>query len=125
MQRASAAIIASGTATLQAAYFRLPFVLVYKVAWLTYLPARAVIRVKYLGMPNVLAGRAIVPEFIQHHARPRLIAEAMINLIESESARATTHRRVRPDHYAARPGWGERDGRADDPGRDSGKMAAQ
>ncbi|MEP6811078.1 MAG: lipid-A-disaccharide synthase, partial [Chthoniobacterales bacterium] len=59
MQRASAAIIASGTATLQAAYFRLPFVLVYRVAWLTYLAARMVVKVKYLGMPNVLAGREV------------------------------------------------------------------
>src|SRR6266704_2895054 len=55
MQRALAGIVASGSATLEAAYFRLPFVLLYKVAWPTYLAACLVVNVKYLGMPNVLA----------------------------------------------------------------------
>ncbi len=70
MQRAQAGIVASGTATLEAACFRMPFVLVYRVAWLTYFAAKAVVQVRHVGMPNVLAGREIVPEFIQHQARP-------------------------------------------------------
>src|SRR4030095_11792232 len=57
MQRVWAAIVASGSATLEAAYFRLPFVLIYKVAWPTYLAARLVVSVKYLGMPNLLADK--------------------------------------------------------------------
>ena len=87
MQRATAAIIASGTATLQAAYFRLPFVLVYRVAWLTYFAARMVVKVKYLGMPNVIAGREVVPEFIQHRADPRAIADSALLLLQDKSAR--------------------------------------
>src|SRR5215203_6017820 len=86
MQRAQAGIVASGTATLEAAYFRMPFVLVYRVAWLTYLAARLVVKVRHLGMPNVLAGREIVPEFIQHHARPNAIAEAALRLINDQKA---------------------------------------
>ena len=78
MKRACIGIIASGTATLEAAYFRLPFVLVYKVAWLTYFAARLLVRVKYLGMPNVIAGREIVPEFIQHRAKPEAIARTVL-----------------------------------------------
>ncbi len=88
MQRASVGMVASGTATLEAAYFRMPFVLVYRVAWLTYVAARAVLRVKHIGMPNVLAGRAVVPEFIQHHARPDVVGEATLTLLHSEHARA-------------------------------------
>jgi lipid-A-disaccharide synthase len=87
MKRATVAMIASGTATLEAALTRLPFVLVYRVAWLTYLAARLVIKVKYLGMPNVLADRAIVPEFIQHRARPRQIARAVARLLDDEQSR--------------------------------------
>ena len=87
MQRAFAGLIASGTATLEAAYFRLPFVLVYKVSWPTYVAARLVLKTKYLGMPNVLAGREIVPEFIQHRARPDTIAKAVLNLISDQAAR--------------------------------------
>jgi lipid-A-disaccharide synthase len=87
MQRAQAAIVASGTATLEAAYFRLPFVLVYRVAWPTYLAARLVVKVKHLGMPNVLAGREIVPEFIQHAADPARIADAVLRLMNDADAR--------------------------------------
>ena len=88
MQRAFAGIIASGTATLEAAYFRLPFVLVYKVSWLTYLAARLVIKIEHLGMPNVLAGRQIIPEFIQHRARPAAISKAVLGLMNDRAARA-------------------------------------
>src|SRR5437667_1326167 len=87
MQRASAGIIASGSATQEAAYFRLPFVLVYKVSWLTYLAGRLVIKVDYLGMLNVIANRAIVPEFVQHEARPRSIAKAVLRLMDDPAAR--------------------------------------
>ncbi|MGI8820506.1 MAG: lipid-A-disaccharide synthase [Chthoniobacterales bacterium] len=88
MQRAQAGIVASGTATLEAAFFRLPFVLVYRVAWLTYLAAKLVVKVKHLGMPNVLAGRAIVPEFIQHRADPQRIADAVLRLMNDPNARS-------------------------------------
>src|SRR6266581_3539587 len=87
MQRAFAGIVASGSATLEAAYFRLPFVLIYKVAWPTYLAARLVVNVKYLGMPNVLAAKEVVPEFIQHRARPGVIAKTVFQLINNPTAR--------------------------------------
>ncbi len=88
MSRAAVGMVASGTATLEAALSRLPFVLVYRVAWPTYLAARLVVKVKYLGMPNVLANRAIVPEFIQHKARPVPIARAVLRLLDEAPARA-------------------------------------
>src|SRR5437762_6867614 len=87
MQRAFAGILASGSATLEAAYFGLPFVLVYKVAWPTYLAARMVVQVKHLGMPNVLADEEIVPEFIQHQAKPAAISKAVIRLLDDAAAR--------------------------------------
>ena len=87
MQRAQAAVVASGSATLEAAYFRLPFLLVYRVSWLTYLAARLVVKVKHLGMPNVLAGKEIVPEFIQHRARPEVIAQALLTLLDHPEKR--------------------------------------
>ena len=88
MQRAFAGIVASGSATLEATYFRMPFVLVYKVSWLTYFAARLVVKVKYLGMPNVLADKEVVPEFIQHRARPGAVAKAVARLIDNSAVRA-------------------------------------
>jgi lipid-A-disaccharide synthase len=87
MQRAWAGIVASGSATLEAAYFRLPFVLIYKVAWPTYVAARLVVSVKYLGMPNLLADKEVVPEFIQHRAKPNALVKALQPLIENANTR--------------------------------------
>ena len=87
MQRAFAGMVASGTATLESAYFKLPFVLVYRVLWPTYFAARLVLKTKHLGMPNVLAGREIVPEFIQHEARPDTISKAVLKLMNDRAAR--------------------------------------
>ena len=89
MQRAFVGIVASGSATLEAAYFEMPFALVYKVAWPTYLAGRALVKVKYLGMPNVLADKEVVSEFIQHHARAGGIAKAIARLIDDAQARQT------------------------------------
>ena len=88
MQRASVGMVASGTATMEASYFRFPFVLIYKVSWLTFVPGRLLVRVQHLGMPNILAGRTMIPEFIQHQARPDAIADAVWQLYSNESARA-------------------------------------
>ena len=87
MQKSAAGVVASGTATLEAAFFRMPFVLIYKVATLTYLVARLLIRVKHLGMPNVLAGREIVPEFIQGNAQPAAIAQEVLRLLDDPARR--------------------------------------
>lgn len=87
MQRSWVGIVASGSATLEAAYFRLPFVLIYKVAWPTYVAGRLVVKVKYLGMPNLLADREVVPEFIQHRANPDAIVDAVRPLIENANVR--------------------------------------
>jgi lipid-A-disaccharide synthase len=87
MQRAYAGIVASGSATLEAAYFRMPFVLIYKVAWPTYFAGRLLVKVKYLGMPNVLAGKEVVPEFIQHRAQPNHLTEPVLRLLDDPNAR--------------------------------------
>jgi lipid-A-disaccharide synthase len=87
MQRAFVGIVASGSATLEAAYFGMPFVLIYKVAWPTYVAARLVVNVDFLGMPNLLAGKEVVPEFIQHEARPDAIVAAVRLLMVDSPAR--------------------------------------
>jgi lipid-A-disaccharide synthase len=87
MQQAWAGIVASGSATLEAAYFQMPFALIYKVAWMTYFAARLVVSVDYLGMPNLLAEKEVVPEFIQHEAKPEAIANALRSLMDDANAR--------------------------------------
>ena len=87
MQRAFVGIVASGSATLEAAYFGMPFVLIYKVAWPTYVAARLVVNVDFLGMTNLLARKEVVPEFIQHKAKPDAIVKDVRLLTEDSSTR--------------------------------------
>ncbi len=87
MRRASCGMVASGTATLEAAVLRMPYCLVYRVAWLTALVARCVIQVKYLGIVNILADREVVREFLQEDATPEAISEEMLRLANDPKAR--------------------------------------
>ncbi|MGV8078547.1 MAG: lipid-A-disaccharide synthase [Syntrophales bacterium] len=83
-----AAIVASGTATLETALLGIPMVIVYKVSPLTYPLARLVIRIDHIGLPNIIAGRTIVPELIQGEASPERIAEEVLPLL-TDSRRRT------------------------------------
>jgi lipid-A-disaccharide synthase len=96
MQRATAAMVASGTATLEAAFFGLPFVLIYKVAWLTFAVGRQLVKVKWLGMPNILAQREVVREFLQENAQPAAIAAEVGLLLDSRKARETFQESLKP-----------------------------
>ncbi|NQU09461.1 lipid-A-disaccharide synthase [bacterium] len=92
MTQAALALSASGTATMECAFAGCPMLVVYKVNWLTYLIARLVVTVDWLAMPNVIAGREIVPEYIQHHARPERIAAAARALLEDPVRREAQQR---------------------------------
>ncbi len=89
MQRASAGMVASGTATLEAAFFGMPLVILYRVAWLTWVIGKRLVKIDFLGMPNILAGREIAREFLQDDAEPCAIAAEMLRLLNDPSARAT------------------------------------
>jgi lipid-A-disaccharide synthase len=94
MQRAALAITASGTATMECAYFGCPMIVVYKVNWLTYLIGRMIVKVNWLAMPNVIAGREIVPEFIQYDAKPDRISAVARGLLENAAKRESMQREL-------------------------------
>lgn len=83
MKSADLLLLASGTATLEAAYFTTPMIIVYKVSLITYLLAKILVRVPWIGLVNLIAGKQIVPEFIQGRARPekmaRIATEYLVN----------------------------------------------
>ena len=81
MQRAEVGVVASGTATLEAACFGLPYALVYKVAWPTYLAAKFVVRIKHIGIVNVLAGKEVVKELVQGLCSPDQVAATLVELL--------------------------------------------
>ncbi|MFT6794022.1 MAG: lipid-A-disaccharide synthase [Rubritalea sp.] len=77
MQQAHCGVIASGTATLEAAWYGLPYCLVYKIAFPTYLLGKMLVKIEHIGLVNILAGKKVVDEFIQGEADPVQIKEAL------------------------------------------------
>lgn len=94
MQRACCAVIASGTATLEAAYYGLPYCLVYRVAPLTYVAARLLVKIKHIGIVNILAGEEVVREFIQTDAEPTAVSQTLRGFLESPEKRASLQARL-------------------------------
>jgi len=79
MMAADAVLVASGTATLEAALLKRPMAIAYKMASFTYRMMRRMGYLPYVGLPNILAGKFVVPEFIQDDATPENLAQALIN----------------------------------------------
>ena len=73
MKYSKAGIIKSGTSTLESGLFGLPMVIVYKTSSLTYFISKSLVRLKNIGMANIILGENVVPELIQHHVNPGLI----------------------------------------------------
>lgn len=89
MAAADLALVASGTATLECALLGCPMVVVYRMARLTYAVARLLVRgVRHAALPNIVAGREIVPELLQAEANGTAIAAAARSILESPGRRA-------------------------------------
>ena len=84
---ADVAIVASGTATLQAALARCPHIIFYRVKALTEWYVRRKYLLPYVGLPNVLAGRFVVPEFLQEEATAENLTQAAVNLYDDTVTR--------------------------------------
>jgi lipid-A-disaccharide synthase len=89
LRQADAAIVASGTATLEAALLECPMILLYKMAAPTYFAAKRLIRTDHIGIASLVADRRICPEFLQDAAHPAALAQALLPLIEESPQRAT------------------------------------
>ena len=87
MQRAVCGVVASGTATLEAAALGMPYCLVYKLAWPTWVLGKLLVKIEFIGIVNILAGRKVVEELIQGEAEPCQIEEHLSPLIKSAEAR--------------------------------------
>jgi lipid-A-disaccharide synthase len=94
MRTAVAGVVASGTATLEAAVFGLPYCLVYRVAWPTYLAGRMLVDVDFLGIVNILAGREVVKELLQGDACAGRIFEELDHLVNDEGKRTALEREL-------------------------------
>lgn len=89
MTAADALLVKSGTVTLEAALLKKPMVISYKVPWLTGQIMRRQGYLPYVGLPNILAGRFVVPEILQHFATPQALADATLTQLRDDANRRT------------------------------------
>jgi len=82
-----AALVKSGTSTLETALMLRPMVVVYKLSWLTYLVGRLLVRIAHFALVNILAGRTLVPELLQRDASPERMAAEIERLLADRGAR--------------------------------------
>ncbi|ROH85285.1 lipid-A-disaccharide synthase [Pseudomethylobacillus aquaticus] len=81
MAAADAVIVAAGTATLEAALLKRPMVITYRMPRLSWIFLKRMNYLPYVGLPNILAGKFVVPELLQYEATPERIAETALKLI--------------------------------------------
>jgi lipid-A-disaccharide synthase len=80
-------VMASGTATLEATLLEKPMVIIYKVSPLSYWIGKALIRVKHIGLVNLVAGKSVAPELIQKDASPEKIAREVLRILNDATLR--------------------------------------
>jgi lipid-A-disaccharide synthase len=88
MRAADVLLAVSGTVTLEAAILGTPMVITYRLGWLSALLAWPLIRVPFIGLPNLVAGQEVVPELIQLRATPRRLAAAAAEILDSPERQA-------------------------------------
>lgn len=103
LAHATAALVTSGTASLELALLGVPHIVAYRMAVASELAARALLKVKHIALPNLIAGRAVVPEFIQRSATPDAVAGPVITWLFDPAARAQAAEALEPVRAAVGP----------------------
>jgi lipid-A-disaccharide synthase len=82
MAAADVVLLASGTATLEAMLLKRPMAVAYRMAPLTYFIARRLVKTPFIALPNLLANKMLVPEFIQQQATPENLGAALLQYLQ-------------------------------------------
>ena len=101
-------LVASGTATLEAALFKKPMVISYHMNAISYRIMKPMAYLPYVGLPNILTGEFTVPEFIQDFAKPDVMAATLIKQVENDDDRARLITRFNQMHLQLRQNCGQR-----------------
>ena len=92
MRDSTACLVCSGTATLETACFGTPLAVVYRVSRLSYEIGKRLVQLPYIGLVNVVAGKKIAPEFVQHDFKPANVAAALRRYLESGEENASVRK---------------------------------
>ena len=108
MKASDAVLVASGTATLEAALLKRPMAIAYKMASFSYRLMRRMGYLPYVGLPNILAGKFVVPEFIQDDATPENMAQALLNFYADKRTCALIAEEFREIHLQLKQNTAEK-----------------
>jgi len=103
-----AALVSSGTATLETAYFQVPLVIVYRVNRLTWLLGRLMVRLNFIGLANIVAGEKLAPELLQQSFTPERAAEEISGLLDPDQNQRIRHKLRIIQDKLGEPGASER-----------------
>lgn len=109
---ADVALVASGTATLEAMLLKKPMVIAYKMAEASFQLMRRMGYLPYVGLPNILAGEFVVPELLQHDATPENLAQALLNTLNDTVLRERILQRFAAMHRELKCNTAEQAARA-------------
>ena len=109
---ADVSLVASGTATLEAALLKRPMVITYKIAKFSYWLMKRMAYLPYVGLPNVLAGRFVVPEILQDEATPERLAEELVRLYGDKENAAAVEEAFTDIHLQLRQNTADKAARA-------------
>jgi lipid-A-disaccharide synthase len=105
---ADVSLVASGTATLEAAMLKRPMVITYKIAKFSYWLMKRMAYLPFVGLPNILAGRFVVPEILQDQATPENLAEALVKLYQDKDNAAAVEEAFTDLHLQLRQNTAEK-----------------
>ncbi len=90
LKHARAAVVSSGTATVEAALAGCPCIAVYRLSPLSYAAARKLVKVPFAAMPNLIAGEQVVPELLQNDFTPEDVSRHLVAMVDDSHAREKT-----------------------------------
>lgn len=102
LEAADGALVASGTATLEAALYKKPMVIAYRMPRLSWSIMRRMGYLPWVGLPNILANESLVPELLQDEANPQAIAEALLRQLDDSARCAQLRERFAAMHESLR-----------------------
>ncbi|MDD5528416.1 MAG: lipid-A-disaccharide synthase [bacterium] len=85
LKNVSFALVKSGTATLETCIMKVPMVIIYKTSAFSYFISRLIVKTKWIGLPNLITGKQIVPEFIQYNVNPEKIINSMKDVLQNRN----------------------------------------
>jgi lipid-A-disaccharide synthase len=104
MAASTAVMVTSGTATLETMLYKKPMIIAYRMSKITYQLAKYLVKIPFIGLPNLLANEQLVPELVQNDVKPEIIAEHVLNYLDHPEKMQILESRFTELHHQLRAG---------------------